>query len=47
MIYTATCPACGIYTRVEDEQSPVCCACKVPYVLVPETPAEVSEDATQ
>lgn len=35
MIYVATCPACGMYTRVEDNQPHVCCGCRVPYVLVP------------
>ena len=40
MIYVATCPICGIYTRVEDAQPYSCCGCRVPYDLVPETPVE-------
>jgi len=40
MIYVATCPSCGIFTRVQEGQRYECCACDVPYVLVPETPVE-------
>ncbi len=47
MIFIATCPVCGIYTRVEDDHPYACCGCRVPYVLVPETPAEVPPDVPQ
>ncbi len=47
MIYVATCPECGIYTRVEDNQPYACCGCKVPYTLVPETPVEETPIATE
>lgn len=47
MIYIATCPVCGIYTRVGDNQPYTCCGCKVPYLLVPETPVEVVPDDNQ
>lgn len=36
MIYVATRPVCGIYTRVEEGQACECCACRVPYVLTPD-----------
>ena len=40
MIYIATWPMCGIFTRIEEGQPYQCCACRVPYDLAPETPVE-------
>lgn len=48
MIYVATCPECGIFTRVDDNQPYACCGCRVPYTLVPDgepAPVEVPDVA--
>lgn len=47
MIYRATCPVCGIYTRVGDDQPYACCGCRVPYVLEPDEPIEAPPDVPE
>lgn len=36
MIYVATCPVCGLTVRTENPNGEIACACRVPYVIVPE-----------
>jgi hypothetical protein len=47
MILSATCPACGIQTLIEEGQDWRCCGCKEQYVFAPDpernTPEEIAE----
>ncbi len=46
MIYVCTCPVCGIVVRTENPAGETACACRVPYVIVPEndSPQELQGD---